>query len=350
LRLFVDDQERLRTLAESPNGQAVDCAVPTREPLDARLPAPEPPSRATILAADGSQVYPDPHGMALFYVINIGSLVYRHGSGQAPEAASKPTVAHAIDKAGNPLTPERLNARRDVAELRQLADLAESEAGEAPLLALLDSTLSLQAWSTAIPKDEQERLQEAYFAQLGRLRQASAGLVGVISRSRRAGVVKLLDMARMDDPSNPPGELGPFLGLTDQALWGNLRPGERSALFLQGGTPPVYCFYLNTDPPDWLLPGREAEPARIELPEWVALSPGKLDVVHALLYDQCRINNGYPYALSRADELAIILREEHEALELMILQAADRQGLPLPRLSHKAAQKRVTRSPARRRL
>ena len=50
--------------------------------------------------------------------------------------------------------------------------------------------------------------------------------------------------------------------------------------------------------------------------------------MHALVYDQCRINSGYPYALTRADELAIILGEEREALEVMILQSASRQGRP----------------------
>jgi hypothetical protein len=145
-------------------------------------------------------------------------------------------------------------------------------------------------------------------------------------------------------------EPSPFAGLTDQVLWGDLAPGQRSALFLQPGALPVYFFYLNTEPPDGPRPvGTESEPARIELPEWVALSPEKVRQVHALVYDQCRINNGYPYALTRADELAIILTQEREALEAMILRAMNRQGMPLPRISAKAAQKRIARAPSRRR-
>jgi hypothetical protein len=81
----------------------------------------------------------------------------------------------------------------------------------------------------------------------------------------------------------------------------------------------------------------------------VASSPDRLGWVHSLVYDQCRINNGYPYVLSRADELAIILNEEREGLETMLLQAMGRQGMGLPRPSPKAAQKRIARAPSRRR-
>jgi hypothetical protein len=348
---LADEQARLVSLAESPAGRETNCAAPTREPLDARFSAPDPPPRATLLAADGSQINPDPHGLALYYLVNVGSLVYHHGSGEAPLAASEPMVAYAADEKGMPLANERVNARRDVAELQKLADLAEIEGAEVPLVALMDSTLGLHAWAGAIPPAEQEALEASYVAHLDRLRFAGAGLAGFVSRSRRAGTVRLLDLARLEDPGDPPPDPSPFLGITDQMLWGDLLPGERSALFCQPGALDVYFFYLNTDPPGRpQVPGVEAEPARVEVPEWVALHSEKLAWVHALVYDQCRINNGYPYALTRADELAIILNEEREALEMMLLQAMSDQGMPLPRLSPKAAQKRIARAPSRRRL
>lgn len=349
-QLFANDQERMQDLAESAMGREMNCAVPTQEALDAIFPAPEPPSQATILAADGSQINPDPHGWVLYYLINIGSLVYRHGSGQAPDAASEPRLAHAVDKAGVPLAADRLDARRDLAELQKLADMAEAEPAGDLLVALLDSTIGLRAWSANIPQAEQEMLQQRYVAHLERLRLLGVALAGVVSRSRRAGMVSLLDLARQEElPADVPA-VSPFQGITDQMLWGDLKPGERSALFVQQGKSPVYFFYLNTASPETLpIADLEAEPARIELPDWVALNRDKLGLVHALVYDQCRINNGYPYALTRADELAVILNEEREALEMMILQAASRQEMPMPRVSHKAEQKRIARGQFRRR-
>jgi hypothetical protein len=351
LHASANDQERLRTLANSPVGQDSKCAMPTAEPLNAVFPAPDPPLRATVLAADGSEIRPDSHGLALYYLINVGSLVYGHGSGEAPAAASDPRLAQAVDKAGNPLPQDLLTAWRDVAEIEKLAELAEAEPSAIPIVALLDSTLSLRAWSSAIPATEQEALQTSYRAQFDRMRVAGAALAGLVSRSQQAGVVSLLDLARREDPYSPVAGPSPFQAITDQALWGDLLPGQRSALFRQAGAQPVFFFYLNTEPVDWQpVPGIEAEPARIEVPDWVALDPERLGWVHSLLYDQCCINNGYPYALSRADELAIILNDEREALETMILQAMSRQGMPLPRISLKAAQKRVARAPSRRRV
>jgi hypothetical protein len=349
-QLFANDQERLHDLAESAVGQEMNCALPTQEALDATFPPPEPPVQATILAADGSQINPDTHGWVLYYLINIGSLVYRHGSGQAPDAASEPRLSYAVDKAGVPLAAERLEARRDVAELQKLAELAEAEPDGELLVALLDSTIGLRAWSGSVPQAEQEMLQQSYAAQLERLRLSGVALAGVVSRSRRAGAVSLLDLARQEEPPTDMPTISPFLGITDQMLWGDLKPGERSALFVEQGKLPVHFFYLNTAPPDTLhIAEVEAEPTRIELPNWAALSSDKLDLVHALVYDQCRINQGYPYALTRADELAVILNEEREALEMMILQAVSRHGMPIPRISHKAAQKRIARGQFRRR-
>ncbi len=345
---YAGDLERLRLLASSAAGREAKCALPTHEPLDAAFPAPEPPARATILAADGSQIYPDLHGRVIYYLINIGSLVYRHGSGQAPLAMSVPQMGRAVDAEGNLLNGEQIDARRDVAELQMLADLAEADKGEA-VVALLDSTLGLRAWSATIPSAEQVALQQSYSAHLDRLRRAGAALAGFLSRSRRTGVVHLLDLAQMAEAGEIRNGPSPFLGLSDRMLWGDLRPGERSALLVEQVDPPVYFFYLNPEPREGLsLSGVEAEPARIELPEWVALDPEKLKWVHALVYDQCHINNGYPYALSRADELAIILDEEREALEMMLVQAMGRHGLPLPQPSPKERQKRVARAPSRR--
>ena len=355
--LYAHEGERLRALAESPQGQEAKCALPTTEPLDAAIAAP-PPEQATILAADGSQIYPDPHGWVLYYLINIGSLVYRHGSGETPLAASEPMMAAAVDAEGNLRSGEWVDARRDVAEIQKLADLAERNAGER-LVALLDSTIGLRAWSGAIPPNDRAALARRYEEQLARLRRAGAALAGVISRSRQAGVVRLLDLARREQVSGglagDPGTSrnlreaevpSPFQGLTDQMLWGDLRPGERSALFEERkGETSVFFFYLNPMPPDSSSVAGEAEPARIEVPDWVACNSQSLNLVHALVYDQCCLNNGYPYALSRADELAIILNEEREALEAMLWQAMGRRGLPLPRLSPKAAQKRVVRGP-----
>jgi hypothetical protein len=50
-------------------------AAPMDEPINEAIPLVECPPRATILAADGSQIYPDPHGATLYWLSNIGVFI-----------------------------------------------------------------------------------------------------------------------------------------------------------------------------------------------------------------------------------------------------------------------------------
>src|SRR5713226_7476294 len=54
-------------------------AIPTTEPVNAAFGLPAIPTRYTVIAADGSQIYPDRHGVALYYLVNVGSIVFRCG-------------------------------------------------------------------------------------------------------------------------------------------------------------------------------------------------------------------------------------------------------------------------------
>ena len=55
-------------------------AAPTNEALGKIYPLPSCPEQVTVIASDGSQILPNRHAITLYYLINIGSIVYRHGS------------------------------------------------------------------------------------------------------------------------------------------------------------------------------------------------------------------------------------------------------------------------------
>jgi len=349
LHRFAQEQEELCRVAESGPGQQLRCASPGDEPLDAQFPAPDMPERVTLVASDGSQIYPDQHGLAFYYAINVGSIVFRHGSGEAPQVSSEPTLFYSEDQVypdGRPINSDLISAERDLAEMRALADLSLIEPSDGPSrVALGDGSLLIWLQRRDIPEDQQKRILERYLGCLDRLRGENLPVAAFISRPRSAEVVALLYLAHLEPEERAEvkrlSETG-FRGLTDRALFGYLKPGERSALFVRGTASNhefqarghgVYFFYLDTG----------TELARVEVPEWVARQPAKLDLVHATLYNQCLFNNGYPYALTRADELAVILGDEREALENLIVQALIRHGLPWPELSRKAQQKQVAR-------
>jgi hypothetical protein len=145
--------------------------------------------------------------------------------------------------------------------------------------------------------------------------------------------------------------LGDWERLTDGALFDFLQPGERSALFVHASpanelyyTPyghTLYFFYVNA--------GRAGKPAllRVEVPEWVARDPGRLDAVHVALVEQSRVSDGFPYVLMRAHELAVVTMAERRSFDEMVMGALIRQNLR-PGISQKAQGKAWTGAAKRR--
>ncbi len=334
--------------------RAVRAAIPTGEPLDATHPLPAIPERFTVIAADGSQIQPDRHGAALYYLINVGGLVYRHGSGQAPEPYSQPTLGYAEDdlyEHGRPVSGNLLDVRRDLAEITRLADLCAAEP-PGQTVALVDGTLIL--W---VPEDLPAEVRRAkvmdYLDQLDRIRRSGAVVAAFISRPRRTEVTRLLHLANVGgDVTRANEEPNPLQHLPDRAVFETLPPGARSALFVSpapvnhdhyhpaGHT--IHFCYLNL-----AAEGHAPVIARIELPAWVAENPDRLALIHGAVVAQARIAGGYPYALARADELAFISGAEREAFEEMVTTALLRAGV-MTALSPKAYYKTLTRRGKRR--
>lgn len=349
LELYAGDLEELRRVALSEPGKKMRCAIPGDERLDTRR-APGPmPAGATLIAADGSQIYPDRHGLAYYYILNVGTIVYRHGSSQAPCTSTWPDLCYTDEKVypdGEPVSSDLVNTERNVAELKHLTALVLAEpACDTACLGLTDGPLLLWLGQTAVSAGEQHRLREEYLGCLDQLRGSAAIVAGFVSRPQSAEVLSLLYLRHLPEEQRGPAKDlhgTQYQGLADRHLFRGLAPGERSALFARG-TPEnaqyalrghqIHFFYVNT--------GNDV--ARVEVPEWVAARGEALALVHAAVVNQCSFNNGYPYILTRADELAVIQGEERQTLETMLMQAMLRQGLPLPELSRKAEQKQAAR-------
>jgi len=355
LRLLTDQGAALRDAAAEANA-----AIPTNEPLDATFPLPAIPPRFTVIGADGTQIQPDRHGLTLYYLINVGSLVYRHGSGQTPEARSTPILRYqdadlyegSLLVAGN-----LLDVRRDLAEVTQLADLVEAEADEAgtvptPTLALVDGTLLLWVLDDLHVERKEEKVQQ-YQQQLARMRAKGAAVAAFTSRPRSGDVGRLLHLARLGgDAARAKAEPNPLERLPDRAIFAFLPPGARSALFVSPGAAnrlyesehQVRFFYVNV--------ANDREPpviARVEVPAWVTDDPvttglraRPIQWVHSIIVHQSRIVGGFPYVLARADELAYVSGPERQRLEEMVGTALLAAGLT-PDLSPKAFYKTLTR-------
>ncbi|RMF02383.1 MAG: DNA double-strand break repair nuclease NurA [Chloroflexi bacterium] len=343
--------ERIRRAEKVQQTQRFDWvgAAPTAEALAQAHPLPAGPEQVTVIASDGSQIYPDAHALTLYYLINVGCIVYRHGSGQKPLAFNPPPALYfepddLFDAQGNLISGGEVSVRRDLAELRVLVDEIpkHTHPGE-PVLALMDGQIPLRVID--LPFVQQEQQISRYLEMLDIIRHSGALLAGYIDRSRSNFVLSLLHLAGLEPAQITEERLrrNSFHPLTDIDLFGDLlAPGERSALFAvrakgqerytQAGHG-IHFFYLNVS-------ARPQTPmlARVEIPAWVAEDAAALDALHATLVRQARISGDYPYVLARADELAVISGDERDAVEMMLAVELRRQRLS-PDVSHKQRNK-----------
>lgn len=324
-------------------------ARPSHEPVDSAHDAPSHPDRLEVIGADGSQVYPDRHAAALYYLVNIGSLHLIHGSGQPPTAASVPRLrfeeGDLFDDFQGLIGSEAVQAERDIAEMAELARLAAAVAAP-PCLALLDNGLLL--WialeEREIGRSRVEAYLKRYWASLKELKSHVVALAGFVDRPRSADVLSVLHLAELawEEIDRDRLRQTPYLGLADRALFADhLAPGQRSALFIDGSPVnrrfeaegfQVYFFYLRT--------GADDSIARVDVPAWVAEEPARIDIVHAGILEQCRIT-GIPYVLVRAHELAVVGQGDRERLDDLLGIELVRNGIA-PRGSRKAESKRWT--------
>ena len=321
------------------------------EPLNAIYDLPARPLDYALIATDGSQIDVERHGMAACYVINIGRVYLRYGARPAAKLSSRPTLyfrdedlylsdgVRRIAIEGN-----YLSAKRDIEEGLALAELAdEFLAADLPSLALQDGTLV--RWTLAgAEKVVQDQFLQPYLRYLDAMRERGIPVASYISRPRApevAGSIRLMfcpdvDLAqargaRCSECSDVAAGREPSCsvcqGLTDAEILADLlAEGQRGPLFASMsrinveayGPHLIHFFYLRV--------GREI--ARVEVPRWVAEDRALVDRTHTLVYDQCMKGQGYPVALARAHEQAIVRAADRRAFLGIVEGSLLRAELP----------------------
>jgi len=343
------EQERLRDKVRQAVKQDpfLRCAIPGDENLDNNFPLPPLPKTATILAADGSQIYPDRHAPLNFYIINVGALTMRLGSAQAPIEMVDTSLHFAEYTSAGTISENRVNLERDTRERSVMAELAQD--AKQPIITLTDGPMELWGGKGENAEDSATFKQslEEYKQSLAELSQLGAAAAGYVDKPRADLVVQLLEIAAAHrDELKDMRANRPLRGVTDANLFRPiLAPGERTAVFgIQSKSASEYAgelalhfFYLNVGRPNksWL--------ARVEIPAWVADNADMLNNLHAVLVDQCRImgSRAYPYLLHRSHEVALVTREEKEQITNMLMRELQNQGVELGEESQKQAAKNL---------
>jgi hypothetical protein len=342
LRAWTGREDELRELVEravrlNPH---LRTAVPAVGRLDAAVSAADRPG-AVLLAADGSQIYPDRHAAVEFGAINVGAIRLCPGETPRETVDSQLLFYEELYIDSVPLNEAIVALRRDKEERAMLLTLAEAEVSTGrAVVTLTDGPLELygQDQNSAIYK---KTLLE-YLDVLRGLARLGVGAAGYVDKPRSDYLVNLLELALLAEENNlgQAGREHPLFPVHDVDLFtGILQPGQRTAVFSLR-TPAaenfkdelaLHFFYLNV--------GRPSKPhlARVEIPRWVAADLDLLETIQSALLGQARQMGAqpYPYIIHRAHEIAVVSFAEKDQLENLIAAELRRNGVEVGEKSAK---------------
>jgi hypothetical protein len=324
------------------------CALPENESLNVHFPLPALPKHATVLAADGSQIFPDRYAQVDFGLINVGVIQTCYGSPAAPQihVTSRLLYDEELYSSSGMISAALLALRRDLSERTTLAKLAAEAAP--PAVTFTDGLMEIwgaREFNTPEEASEFQKSLEEYLDVLTHMQSLGILTAGYVDNPRAALVVRLLEVAMTPDAELPDiKKIQPLRGIDDIDLYlPILGEGERSPIFsvqspsikVYKGPMVLHFFYVNV--------GRPGSPslARVEFPAWVAENPAWVDLLQSVLVDQCRImgTRSYPYLLHRAHETAVVTLPEREQVIQMIALELSRRGILVGGKSQKQAAK-----------
>lgn len=336
------------------NEKNLRCAQPTSEPFDLKVPAPNSDWKGSLIAADGSQIFPDKHQPELFGLINIGAIIIRRESGEAPELKYQTELLFGdelLKPEGYLITESSIELIRDLRERALLFEWSrkEIESGR-QTLAWVDGPIELWGRSDG---DQRAEFQSALSKYLGVLSQmAESGIIfaGYVDKPTANPITRMIEVAMAEeDQLQNIRSYYPLSGITDGWLFSSLEnlrlpPGHRSAVFRlrsrsdedYSGQFELHFFYLNVS-----FEKTHPQIARIEIPGWVAKNDNYLKILHGQLLEQCQVLGvkPYPYLLHRAHETAVVTIEDKAQVTSLIQQVMGINGMKLGVASNKQAAK-----------
>lgn len=313
----------------------IRCAVPLDENLassygieDSVIQATLSHGEATLIAADGSQINPDRHASIQFGLINVGAITMKLNSGETPEIKTNTELIYGDDLLPNgiPMSESLVALKRDLAERSTLDQLSKDLKGT--VITFTDGPIELWGAQGEDSKSFHQYL-ENYKTTLSRLQTRGVITAGYVDKPSANLVTRLLEITMADhEQIQKLREFHPLRSVSDRWLFGEkenplLKAGQRSAIFkIQSsseknytGVLELHFFYLNVGT------NTNPYPVRVEVPKWVVDDKAKLNLLHAVLVEQCKMmgSRPYPYLLHRAHETAVVKNEEKQQIEQMLL-------------------------------
>lgn len=289
----------------------------------------------SVMAVDGSQVFPDRHQGLSCYLINVGIIQFWYGETSSVRMEAIPFIFSGYDQEGNEVTVDQVSSERTAYEFEyaylKMREYAQQNVN--PDVVHPDAVYSDAVYSDAVHSDvapsgtspiilfdgslifwhldqRDEKMRDQYHGRyLMPLQQFyEQGIIygSYISLSHSKELVHIIRAGMQ------------LLGITDsidQLVDADivdffLTPGNRTTVFahcseitqLYPAHLKPYFFYLHVG----------TEIARVEIPAFVAQSQEKVDTLAACIMDQVAKGGGYPVCLAEAHEQAVIKAPDRE--------------------------------------
>jgi len=283
----------------------------------------------TVLAVDGSQIYPDRHvAGAGCFLLNTGGVILKYGQKSSVELFSTPRIflpEDVLPKAASPhFSIDLVDLKREELELiassKKMKELvANGVAKKAPLVCFVDGTIVFWSLESKQP-DIKNAFLKSYFLSLDQFYRHNIPVAGYISLPKSKELVNLvkLSLCRFDTadciPCHSAYSTFPCKAvdsLIDTMVVRSFLPQYHRTTLFSSSSKVVelypehlrpYFFYLDV--------GKEI--IRIEIPAWVADNQELVDRVSAVAFDQSSKGQGYPVCLAEAHEQAVVKGGDRE--------------------------------------
>lgn len=299
-------------------------------------------TNCTVIASDGSQIYPDRHMGSNHYLINIGISVLHYGHNSWARFSNEPFFFASLEDFEGSVVDYIDSKRHEletqiglISAINNLNGDVESSLQIQPLIYLADG--SLIAWHL-FGKGEslQNKFFPTYLQQLKDFKKYNIPSIGYISLPNSTDIINILriKLNNFNTIKNVTEELSEINDA--DLMWHILRPLQVTTWFKSNVAAakiyPVdlqpYFAYFNT--------GNEI--ARIEAPSWIVKNNNLLKQCMQIIVDQVCKGYGYPVVLAEAHQQAVIKADDRDFF-YQIINQVNKRGPNKANMSRKLRQK-----------
>ena len=350
LRLLWDCLGYNETIASFISDREWPCLVPRWQGLlSTQVPVSAALDDYSVIAVDGSQIYPDRHQGMACYLINTGT-AFLHYSNQSHKKSfakfdSQPflmtNVRPEFQGNGGQITPEFVNCQRTDYEFKIAVERTLHYRDYNPLF-FCDGSLIF--WHLDAHKDDvKHQFIKSYCVSLQALCDQNVLCAGYISLPKSRELINSMRVLSDSEVYRGciPCEAHRFMGnnlVDSDMLQLFLKSSHRTIVFENSS--PIVKFYPVPLKPHFFYLNNGFEIVRIEIPAWIAHHAVLVDYVAQCALNQSIKGHGYPLCLAEAHEQAVVTNADRELFYALLERVMVQQNIAYS-TSQKSMHKRV---------